>query len=142
MAAIWNQVFPARQEAYFTLKTFPSGADEIELVLHNQNVVSECESIVATYTTASGPPAIKVAYCTGGIWTDVGVSVPMTLVAGDQLWARSYGNGVFEVYVNGSKVGTWDVSAAPMNNKTGRIGLFVWNTPDVVEFDSFGGGTF
>ncbi|WP_170229355.1 hypothetical protein [Polyangium fumosum] len=141
-AAIWDQVFGPRQEAYVTIESMDGDETEIELVLRNQGDPSECESVVVSWNRFNAVPGIHVAYCTGGEWTTVGEPVPYTLVEGDTFWGRGYEDGRIEAYVNGKLLGTWDVSGAPMGTSGGRIGVFTYGIPDKVRFEDFGGGSF
>jgi hypothetical protein len=142
LAAIWNQQFGARQEAYVTFSSISGDEDEMELILHNQNVVSECESVVVSFNQWAGPKAVHVGYCAGGNWTDIPPSVPLALVSGDRLWARIDEKGIVEVFVNGSKIGTWDASGAPFGKSGGRVGLYTTGLPEQIKMDDFGGGNW
>lgn len=141
-AAIWDQVFGPRQEAYITLESIDGDETEIELILRNQGDPSECESIVVSWNRFNGSPVVHVAYCTDGQWFMVGEAVPCQLVEGDTIWARGYEDGRIEAFVNGKLLGTWDASNAPMGTSGGRIGVFTYGIPDEVRFEDFGGGSF
>jgi len=142
-AALWNQTFGPQQEAYITLNTLSGSPQEIELILRNQGNTDECEAILVSINTFSGSRVVEVSYCTGGVFTPVGSTVPVPSIAsGDLFWARGYDDGTVEVYLNGNKLGTWDASAAPMGKSGGRIGIYLYNLPEQIKLDDFGGGSF
>ncbi|MDC0742867.1 hypothetical protein [Polyangium mundeleinium] len=141
-AALWDEVFGPRQEAYVTIESMDGDETEIELVMRNQGDPSECESVVVSWNRFNAFPAVHVAYCTNGEWTTVDEPIPSVLVEGDTIWARGFEDGHIEAYVNGKLVGTWDVSEAPMGKSGGRIGVYTYGIPDKVRFEDFGGGSF
>jgi glucose/arabinose dehydrogenase len=139
--AVWSATdFGPTQEAYVRLDQITGSATEHDLELKVQNQAwynghievrydATLEHVVvSTFTPEPGPG-----------WQSHGAPFPVTLLAGDQLGARAYANGVVEVYVNGGLIGSVSVADWPFATQGGGIGLTLSGATDS-RLDDFGGG--
>lgn len=142
-AIIWDEDFGPRQEVFVTLSSFMPDDAELEVILRNQGNPSECDSIVGSYNTFSGPPhAIVVDYCTNGDFIALGPPVEVTLVPGDQIGLRGYEDGTVKLYRNGEELGSYDATVWVHGKSGGRIGVYATGLGSVVRYDDFGGGEY
>jgi hypothetical protein len=140
---IWDQVFGPRQEIFVTLSSFVPADTELEIFLRNQGNPSECDSLVASYNTFSGPEhAVTISYCVNNQWFNLGPPIAMTLVPGDQLGMRGHEDGTVTVYRNGVEIGSRDANEWGFAKSGGRIGIFSCCLSGKVTYDDFGGGEY
>jgi glucose/arabinose dehydrogenase len=138
LSVTWDgAVFGPDQEAYVTIGPLAAGAPEHDLKLKAQNLSGNAAHIEVRYDNVQKYVAVGT-YDPGLGWQGT-FSVPLQLVAGDQLGARAYGNGTVQVYVNGNIIGTTSVSFWPHFTNGGRIGLTLVGAQNS-RLDDFGGG--
>jgi hypothetical protein len=107
---------------------------EINLVLKAQ-LGSECELIEVLY--APEEKTARVAYCTGGKWSDSD-KVSLELHPGDEFGGRAHADGTVELFVNGESLVKVDASGYP--HQSGHIGVNGLSGPSGNAWDDFGGG--
>lgn len=140
---VWPTVFGPTQEAYVTVHSFDPGDGEIELILKNQGMIMECDSLEIDYQPhglGAGMGLLGVYGCSGGNPMTF-ASAPFSLAPGDRFGARARADGKVEVYKNEALAGTFDVSMFPYATSGGRIGFFSSSLVAPAHFDDFGGGT-
>jgi hypothetical protein len=137
-ALYWNNSFGPDQEVYVTLSEINANAEEINLLLKGQGT-GECNVLEILYKPSAG--IVQIWTCHGPGWIQHGSDLSVAFQAGDQFGARAKADGTVEVYKNGALVSTVAVSNSwPYRANGGRIGVWVFNGPNVV-LDDFGGGT-
>jgi hypothetical protein len=140
---VWSTVFGPTQEAFITVVSFDPGDGEIELILKNQGMIMECDSIEVDYQPNGMGPGmgmLGIYACANGTPGTYGTA-PFTLAPGDQFGARARADGKVEVYKNGKMVNTFDVSPFMYATSGGRIGYFSSSLVAPARLDDFGGGT-
>jgi hypothetical protein len=137
-ALYWSNSFGSDQEVYVTLTEINTNAEEINLLLKGQGT-GECGILEVLYKPSAG--IVQIWTCHGPGWIQHGSDMSVTFQAGDRFGARAKTDGTVEVYKNGTLAGTVTVSNSwPYRANGGRIGVWVFNGPNVV-LDDFGGGT-
>ena len=140
---VWPTVFGATQEAYITVVSFDPGDGELELILKNQGMIMECDSLEIDFQPSgagAGMGMLGVYGCVGNNPMTFG-TVPFTLAPGDQLGARARADGKLEVYRNGVVANVIDISTFPHTGSGGRIGFYSSSLVAPAHLDDFGGGT-
>ena len=88
----WNPTsFSSNQEAYVTLTTIDTAADEINLYLKIQN--NDWQQGVIEVWYQPGTNKVEVSSYSGGTWTTYSPSITVTFAAGDRFGARAKSNG-------------------------------------------------
>jgi hypothetical protein len=140
---VWSDVLGPTQEAYIKIVAFDPGDGELELILKNQGMITECDGIEVDYQPngiGPGQGMLGVYACTAGNPGTYG-SAPFTLAPGDRFGARACAEGTVEVFKNGTLVNTFDVSPFAYATSSGRIGFFSSSLTAAAQLDDFGGGT-
>jgi len=137
----WNPAsYGADQEAYFTFAQVNSAATAQGLVLKAQSNTGWGNGLLSVYYVPSSGVVQVWTYTPSQNWAQRGSSISATFANGDQLGARAKANGDVEIYKNGSLLGTVNVTAWPLYNSGGYIGMgFV--SASGARVDDFGGGT-
>src|SRR5262249_54776178 len=111
---VWPTVFGPTQEAFITVASFDPGDGEIELILKNQGMIMECDSLEIDYQPHGGGPGtgmLGIYACANNTPMTLG-SAPFSLSPGDRFGARVR-DGKVEVYKNSTLTGEFDVSPFP-----------------------------
>ena len=135
----WNTPFEADQEAYFTIKSFPTtdvaGETCVMLRLQTANSSTANRYEVCAHPTASND-TIRVWKQVNTIWTKTyELSIGRNFTAGDIFGASIIGS-VINVYLNGSVVAS---TTAPDITGAGYIGIASYHLSSGT-YDDFGGG--
>lgn len=138
-AIYWSPAtFGANQEAYVTLTTPDSTAEEIDLLLKHADIGQSYRLIEVWYQPANGKVQVWT-YDPTADWVQRGSDIEVTFAAGDQFGARAKADGTVEVYKNGSLVGSANVSGWSYYADGGAVGMWMVSAGDAV-LDDFGGG--
>ncbi len=140
---VWSSVLGPTQEAYIKIVAFDPGDAELELILKNQGMITECDSIEVDYQPnglGPGQGMLGVYACTAGNPGTYG-SAPLTLAPGDQFGARACAEGKVLVFKNGTLINVFDVSPFAYATSGGRIGFYSSSLTAAAHLDDFGGGT-
>lgn len=123
-ALYWASTLTAAQEAYVTLTSVDSGANEIDLLLKGQSS-DGCDVLEVLY--APSAHTVQVWTCeNSGAWTQQGSTLAATFQSGDRLGARANADGSVEVYQNSTLLGTILVDTSwPFTTTGGHIGVWV-----------------
>ncbi|GAB4180485.1 MAG: hypothetical protein Fur005_43030 [Roseiflexaceae bacterium] len=136
----WTTSFAANQEVYTTIDTIPSTADEINLILKDEDRGDGWNFLEVWYQPQSGTVQVWSVH-NWGTWIQHGGDIAITFQPGDQFGARANADGTVEIYKNGTLVGSVTVSAAwPSRDQGGRVGVWLIAANTVV-FDDIGGGS-
>lgn len=132
--------FGANQEVYARLTNINQSANEIDLLLKSQSRTSSSNGVLEIMYDPVGKRIQVWTYTKSQNWVQRGADISVTLVNGDQLWAKASSTGIVSVYRNGILLATRDVTAWPNYASSGYIGVwFIKASPSTI--DDFGGGT-
>jgi len=136
----WNpSSFGADQEAYYTFSTVSTSADEQGLVLKAQSLSGWGNGLMEVIYHAATNVVQVWTYTPAQNWLQRGADIPVAFNNGDQFGARAKADGTVEVYKNGILVATRSVTAWPLYNSGGYIGIGMINASSA-RLDNFGGG--
>lgn len=151
----WNQQFGANQEVYFTFTNVSLTAAEQDLLmkvggLAGQSIGPNTYMIEVLYDRANSQVRIETL-APGQGWRVRATFTGVTFAAGDVFGARTLADGTVNVYKNGVRIGTTNVTAgatpwpAGRASGSGRLGIWFLGANGTVNgdahFDNFGGGT-
>ncbi len=151
----WNQQFGADQEVYFTFTDVSLTAAEQNLLLKvgglaGQSIGVNTYMIEVLYDRANSQVRIETL-APGQGWRVRATLTGVTFAAGDVFGARTLADGTVNVYKNGVRIGTTNVTAGPTPwpagraSGSGRLGIWFLGAGNTANqdahFDNFGGGT-
>jgi hypothetical protein len=142
---VWSDSFGPSLEAYLTVAAFDPSDSEIELILKNQGLLQECDSILVDFQPNGGGDAgmsiLGIYACLPNSPMTI-LQEDFTLSEGDVFGARVCSDGTLLVYKNGVIVTTQDTSPFFADaTSEGKVGLFAGGLVSPARFQRFGGGT-
>ena len=137
--AIWQpDVFGPDQECFFTMSQISALATEHDLNLKVQGPTWQSGLIEVRYDPSSNHVYLNT-YDPLYSWRGWLTLSNVFMQDGDQFGARAYSNGTVDIYQNGARIGTGDVTQWPYYANGGRLGLEM-TFASASRLDNFGGG--
>jgi len=139
--AIWlPNTFGAEQEAFVTLSTVNSATPELDVMLKVQGATIGAGIVEVRYNPSTSQIVLSTYDAANGWrpWLTLGNE---HLASGTQLGARAHATGLVDIFVNGTLVGTGNVTSWPYYANGGGIGLEM-GSATASRLDDFGGGTY
>lgn len=138
----WKDTLGVDQEVFFTFTNVIENAVKQDLLLKSQSKHTWAYGVIKVHYDAkrdvvqvwTWEPTKRKG------WVKYGDDIPAVFASGDVFGARALGNGVVEVYQNGTLLGSRDVTSWKYYDKGGYAGFWFIGAKNA-SVDDFGGGT-